>query len=576
MKFSKLLNGPTAAGESFARALDGVDAPFVTHAGPDSTAQKKGIQTQVRQGLAPYRYLWASFVRTAGGAGGSAGKLIHFDVPDMRIGTHYEGYTADQYWVTSSDIQATAVRCSIGDGYIMTLRASQGAPYVVSHTWATIAPVLAAGVQALPSDAKRYGPTTFVGQLQTSGYAENDLSLYPFALGAVGGKDDGFFAGVGFLKPADPDHPMTTRTPAIWGFNTKDKTMQQKPAPHHPDRDHLDFTVFTTGKGKAEYLYGVHEEMDPATEYMSMKPLIPLKLANTTDFCNSFNTTDATFLEPFLVKWRSPWYPVGREIYWDIQLDYLTKYATIVHIGNGENLLYIPAGYDPDVEVGLSPGDEPVGDAATFYAKYHPLLFKGSGGSYSRVAWPPDSWRVYANGDPDDGLRVFHSANVYRSELAEKNSIGFHRRRHTRSLQWSFGVGCMYVPVYHEDDGWRFMFTRDAGSSWSFAPIPGYLHSIRGGGPNGAVVRPYKGADDKGEIVFVGREPGTRNITYYRTDGDFAEFKPILKNKIGRGTSVYLFPSSVDYGPEDQVIYFGGERGKQYVFPAFPGEFEPE
>lgn len=576
MKFSKLLNGPTATGEGFARALDNVDAPFVTHAGGDSVAQKKGFQTQVRQDTAPYRYLWTTSARTVGGVGGDASRLTDYDVHDMRTATPYKGYTQNWYWVGSRAGHATAVRMFVGDGYIMSIRGDGSDGAVIGYSWVTIAPALATGRQKLPEDATRFGPTTFIGQLQITSYSENNLSLSPFALGAVGGKDDGYFAGVGFLTPADPAHPLTTRTPVIWGFNTKTKSLTQKSAPYHPDRDHLDFTVFTTGKGKAEYLYGVHEEMDPATEYMSMKELIPLKVATTTNYCGSFSTVDATFLEPFLVKWRSPWHPVGREIYWDIQLDYLAKYLTIVHIGNGENLLYIPAGYDPDVEVGLYPGDEPGDDAATFYAKYHPMLFKGSGGSYTRVAWPLDTWRVYANGVPDDGLRVSHGANAYFPDLVEKNSIGFYRCRHTRSLQWSFGVGCMYVPVFHEDDGWRFLFTHNAGSSWSFAPVPGYLNSIRGGGPNGAVIRPYKGASDRGEIVFVGRVPGTREITYYRTDGDFAEFKPILRTKIGSDTPSWLFPSSVDHAPEDQVIYFGGERGKQYVFPAFPGEFEPE
>lgn len=574
MKFSKLLNGPTATGESFARALDSVGAPFLTHSGADSTAQKKGTQIQVRQDLSPYRYIWASFARTAGGAGGSAGRIVYYDAPDMRTGKHFEGYTPDQYWVGHSNVQATAVSSFIGDGYVMMLKANQSNTAVVGYTWATIAPALATSKQRLPDDASRFGAVTFVGQLQTSDYAENNLSLAPFALGAVGGKDDGYFAGVGFLAAADTAHPLTTRTPVIYGFNTKTKSMQQKPAPYHPDRDHLDFTVFTTGKGKAEYLYGVHEEVDSSG--LAMKPLIQMKVASTSDFCSSFSTADAAFLEPFLVKWKSPWYPVGRDIYWDIQLDYLTKYATIVHIGNGENFLFIPAGYDPDVQVGLYPGDEPVGDGATFFAKYHPMLFKGSGGSYSRVTWPPDTWRVYANGLSDDGRRISHGADTFFPDLREKNSVGFYRCRHMRSAQWSFGVGCMYVPIYHEDDGWKFLFTHNAGSSWSTAPVPGYLNSIRGGGPNGAVIKPYRGGSDKGEIVFVGREPGTRNITYYRTDGDFAEFKPIVKTKIGSSASSYLFPSSVDHGPEEQVIYFGGERGKQYVFPAFPGEFEPE
>jgi len=566
MKFPKLLNGPTATGESFSRALDNVDAPFITRVGLDSVAQKKGYQTQVDQG-GSFRWLWVSYTTI-----NRITLITRAGAIDTQRGRVDSGLAGQSLVIgDGGNWRAPVPMTFLGDNYILNMMKSEGDDTADTVYWATFTPPYNPGICLPAGQATRRGAATLIDQDNFYAHTSADLSLSSFATGAMGARGEGNGGGYSYLSFADPDRRYDTKVPVVMQFNTKDKQVSNVPTPYIAGRNHLDFSLFTTGKGRVEYILGVEETMDHSEGGVTkvFKPKKKLNVVVGTNHARTLTPYVSQFFDDILYE-----HPVietaagpksDRRYYNNEQLQYLTKHATFIYLGDNKSLLFIPNGYDSGKEAEDYVSGE---NDATSFAIYRPMMFVGRGGNYTRLSWPGDNWRVNRTGYPDFGYRD----GVFYPDLKEKNLVGFRRDPSCRKFHWAFGRGCAYIPVHHEDEGWKFVITKDFGASWTTVDAPPYLTTAHGGGPNGAVIRPYKSSSSKGEIVFVARIPGTVEIHLYRTDGDFTEFKRIFKMK-GK-TDGLTFPETLTYSAEDQVIYFGGDKGPQYLFPAFPGEFE--
>lgn len=611
-KFPKLINGGSAGGESYARGLENTGAPFLTRSGFGATAQKKGdFMTEVRQG-GRMIYLYSQFTwKASGEVVYIVGvRSVNFVGPLLVNSGVRQAFTINAWGWAGPGIPRI-----VGDGYIVSTRSSAGtvSDHNVTH-WPYLGPSMFGGRENLSSETVgTRQATTFIDKIQASELSRALMNLSIFACGAVGGKNDGFTGGIGYLTATDPDSRLTSREPRIKVFNTRTKATFTAPAPRVSGRDHLPFTVFSTGRGKVSYLMGVREKVQeslvgvPSSGYTSitMEQRYGLTIVSSTNHCQSFTTANASFLTPYLYRhpasipradsenpglgsatnWRNLY---DRERYNDSQLEAMASQATFVYLGEGKSLLFIPNGKDTDQEDGRETGDylslydgsgarvpELSESELTHKQVYFPMIFIGSGSSYTRVSWPGDDWRADRLGKRDTGMRD----GVYHAELENIHSMGFAWSREIRTAQWAFGVGCMYMPVHTKGVGWRILVTRDFGSSWEFKTLPTSASgsvSDTGMAP-GAVLEPYVDAENKGRIVFTGRIIGTREVEYLETDGDFTEFRLIARFK--SAPVGVEFPANGSYESsqaEPITIYIGGDRGKEYVFPMFPGEFEPD
>jgi hypothetical protein len=192
--------------------------------------------------------------------------------------------------------------------------------------------------------------------------------------------------------------------------------------------------------------------------------------------------------------------------------------------------------------------------------RFAPMAFLGSsGGGYSRISWPADTWYTdeagLANG-PDELLLVLYTKD-------------------SRSAQLGFGAGSMYIPDTSAT-GLRFLVTRDSGSSWATLASPALPDGLAGGtiSQSGAVIRPYVTDDQPGVIVFTYTNYAAGTIDFLRTDGKFTAFSRTAGKVKANATLTANQQMVSATGLLNRYFTFFGGGERPYIFPAFPREFD--
>ena len=527
MKYPKLWNGPSAIGESDVRSLEGLDMPFAKTVQLGSISRKRnGFNEVYTGGFDPY--LWGLYVARPSGSGVTT------------FGAQVDPYDTDWLRYTfRREPQPRGFAASdpiyIGDGYLLALR-KDSPGYAGTELWPVIHQASGMGVTGDRPATSFYGEVTFSG-LWPQGHAismcalgwQNSSSRYKFG-----------FASLRLEYPDDPTR--TNATPAAYHGNTGGRTMTRSTYPFYPDRNHYPFTIYTAGSGKAHALNCVKDEQDlfdPAKDYPKKKPYMTV----STDFGGNFSYVDAEFLTPFVYIDRHTEAADGRTYYNNSQLKEMSSGAMIIYVGSGITLLIITNGYIDGDPAGLDINN----------ANFAPVLFVGSGGSYTRQNWPCDTWHTrYWDGAP---------------KVSGAPSLKLPLSPGMRSGPFAFREGHAYIPV--DNGGPCAMITSDFGSSWEFVPVPAEI-AIKGSFA-GVVVKPYESATKPERMVFPVPSYASRRMRFVETRDSMRTFKktgPVFPSEA-------LSSYSTEEGSPNYVFrYYGGRTHKDYVIPSFPGEFD--
>lgn len=224
--------------------------------------------------------------------------------------------------------------------------------------------------------------------------------------------------GLTALKREYPNDPTRTNAvPRAYHGSTASRDMAAGYYPLYPNRNHYPFTVYTAGPGKALALNCVKDEQntsDPAKDYPKKKPY----MAVSSDFGENYSLVEAEFLTPFVYIDRRTEIDDGRTYYSNDQLKEMSGGAMIIYVGNGVTLLIITNGY-----IDGDPTGQDINNA-----NFGPILFVGSGGSYTRQNWPCDTWRTkYYDGTPKvsgaPSLKLPPQAGARSGPFADRKSV---------------------------------------------------------------------------------------------------------------------------------------------------------
>lgn len=540
--FLKLRSGPSPKGQADKRALDGVDAPYLTKRSGTTTTRKKDEFSETRSTRgAPslygyYSYVTGDFTTYPAAAVDIADGLTVREVKYLQV-----------YRLGPSAPTLPLARTPYaGDGFLLTLLGNgNDVPGNDAVAWPLLLRPTAAVREYQASDPKKDGQTTtFIEQIQIGGLG---TAHYLSMLGSGwGGDEKRFRFCLAASYYADANNKFTTRVPIFFTGDTGTQSMQQVSFPFHSGRDTPFCSPYVVGLGKLQSLQVVTEDTD--------EPMLAPFLATSTDHGSTWASTTADFLTPYLRvipldagdPTATPPRPAVRAHYDNSQLNAIGEYNVNVYLGDGKHILIIPNGF---IDMGGSGGT----------ARFAAMAFLGTNGAgYTRLAWPPDSWYVSAGGIP-----LLEGGDRVRLATYSQDS---------RSAQRGFGLGCMYISVTKDGAG-PFMFTRDFGQTWAFATPTG---APNGFASSGAVIRPYESAEQPGRLVFASPRYGAGDdkgqIDFLVTDGTFTAFKKtagVIKPKEG----VVSPPTS---GSAATNLYFTnfGYGDRPYIFPAFPGEFD--
>lgn len=565
--YPKLYGGHSPGGEADVRALERTQAPYLTTVGPDFTARKHGpFRTVIVESGLPY--LWTQWATP---------EVIKAAVigPEFGITT---GLTfAKEPFGHTPVFLVTQFVVFVGDAYLLVYYADAVDPFDSNtNYWPELLRVNAITPRLQPGDPTGKSKSVdFFNDVTINGMSDNQHSTTLFA---SGWKDDTerFKFGCSFLLDTgatvvianellQAGTTVAKRQPSMFVGSTQTREIGAVTLPTEVARDLDYFAPFCVGRGKLQYLQTVPEVITNPSPYTLGTKIDPY-LAYSSDHGATWSRQDATWLLPYLAEADTAWAP--RFYYSNRQSTFLSLYHTMQYAGEGKVFVFIPNA----IEEGTDTSHSDVRQLS-----YLPYLFLGDVGSVDlvRVPWPGDDWSVNIG-----GFTKYDEVNV----LYE---IGWRRMARLRSAQFSFGVGCLYVPIIRgphsietEDGGsttgWKIMFTRDWGATWSIASAepPAAVQNVGLGCFAGTIILPYLDSDHKGRILFTGVNPITNDVEFWQTDGEFETWKRIWKSP----NADTFFKSDVNgdvlFDWANYAVNFGNEVYPQSVFPAFPGEFE--
>lgn len=323
---------------------------------------------------------------------------------------------------------------------------------------------------------------------------------------------------------------IVNSVPILFLGSTKDQTIMQgifpTAKPVGSDFSSDDFNVFPLWRGALQY---VRRCNFPSGSLTAPVPVI----------CTSvdYGATWVTQAVPALEGYTSEAFDSSKTI--------------IAYLGNNKSILIAAFKYPRSPAVSNQPMT---------------IAFLGvDGGSYTRIVWPADDWP-----------QVLHDAPVNNAVLLTQDWI--------RSAQFSFGAGCMYLPVI-QGGLFKLMFTHDYGVTWAFSvefpaalrgvgyrEVPGLSGDVNAmpDGFAGVVVKPYVNEQNKGRLIFAYPDYATKRIVYLRTDGMFAKFTRVGS---ARAYQSLLATQNLPQLGADGINYTFTNYGG-YIYPAFPREFD--
>lgn len=550
--FLKLRSGHSPAGQAHKRALDGIDAPYLTKRQGGTVTRKKDEFSETRT-TGGGEYLWGITIDEDG----AFVTLVADPENNLRRALPND----KRVYGIDGNILGSPLTPYVGDGYVLQLRVT---PDGNEATPATFWPVLS--LANGPGD--EYLSEDPLAERRTVSFL--DVSAIPFdyadAFGmptmrnigvAVTGKISN--AGFGFvIYGLYRDDPASNAPafPFLKRGETRSPVIDDVAFPTVSGRSHYRFNVFAAGKGKLLGLQVVVEVDSLAREYP--------QLVFSSDHGASWLSIDADFLTDDLVPYTDPPFGGPRGSYtYPSQLERLALLTNIQYVGDGKTMIFIPMGYV---------GTDGLG------AYFAPMMFIGDGLLYTRVAWEADEWYVNSIGNQrtSDTPRAGFSLTSGTTSGDDTSKLGI------AGAQFSHGVGCLYMPVRETHSlplVWSILHTRDFGATWERSPaVPAGIFPDNGLCTAGVIIRPYQAATGltpakNAVIVFAKPDYEAGKVELFQTDQDFTEFTRITSIKSKTGLLDAVWPDVVNHF----FVNTGAVGNPQHlptVFPAFPGEFD--
>lgn len=531
----------TDRGQSSKSVLDGIDVPYLKRTTPDGVTSKKDDFTEFRA--------VGNAVDVIGitKAGATSKKVTGSDSSGQRTVTTVTGedtpfalidtvqglsrktdYKEIFYITPRGNLQFSALLTYVGEQYVFNLQSSNpdltnGETAADTLYWPVLTAVPDPGDQFEDFDPLANGKSiTYINTYQLQSLSSGFLRACTFASGYQDSTNKYRFGFTAFNR-RDPGIPAVN-DPVAFSGSTRPIELTQRDLPLADDALGINqpFAPFVIGRGRIQSLQA------PLTR--PAQPLISPYFANSTDHGDTWTTASAAFVTPFL--------RLSSGVYDDTQLGSISD-AINTYLGKNDgsddtqSMFYLPAGWTG--------------------TQYVPMIFLGTNGAgYTRVAWPPDDWPVNTQGLPLTTNQV-----TWATEAQDLRRVPF-----------GFGRGCMYVPVKVAGVP-KIMFTRDYGATWAYSSgtmTPELLDTPFAG----IVVTPYVDETKKGSILFPAPNYTKQIIEFFRTNGEFTEFKKAL------GTikvKDMLAPTGLQARAFNYIFtkFNGLQRS---IFPAFPKEFD--
>lgn len=523
------LKNNSVQGRGDKRELDKVDSPYLVRFGPDGATRKKDNFTVFTPTPEP-EILAEPYLY---GISWSAAdpKVVTRLIADPGASFGKKPILTSVYTYNGEYAYQSIRFPFVGDGYVLRMMRTNGSHAPADERWwPTMIRAKLHGTEVVTNGTKGQS-ISFINDWQMS-YA------YSFSLVAMGWDEDTYRFAMSAIVNSNP---------ILFTGSTKDQTIVQKVLPTSKPLG-TDFSA--DGVTNGLYIYPLWRG---ALQYVRRCDFPPVPLtAPIPVICTSvnFGETWSTATIPELESYMASSYTT-------IAFD--ASKSIIVYLGNNKSML-IASFYHP--RTGSVPSQPMT------------IAFVGeNGGGYTRITWPADNW-----------YPVLFNQPVLNAVLLTQNWI--------RSAQFSFGEGCMYLPVI-QDNVFKIMLTRDYGATWSFSvEIPAQLRGIGSretpgvnGNVNampdgfaGTIIKPYANENTKGEILFSYPDYEKKRIVFLRTDGTFEKFTRVGSARTDKNLLTTQPQPSAD---EDGVIShhadginytftnYGG-----YVYPAFPREFD--
>lgn len=626
--YPKVFGPPSPVGQAASRALDLVDAPFLTRRVGNTIADKAGefsyvrtIETPDGLGLVtvfctPTEQNFAEpsnkkplVSRALSGAPASKSTNV-----TSTMGAVPAVPTIPE--TTKSFINGRTGAVHVGGGYILWCRQSyqRDVPYTnwaFVNTWPVLTYVKRPGAEDTPGeDAKsvsyaltaatsmqQYRPT--VTYSTAKHLADLTMSATPYGVFALGQNDDGDYVfgvssltyslGVGVYR-----HQIAIG-------NTKTKTLTNKfvqncsELPVGSGRSSMS-RVFCTGRGKARALYVTCTDADI---YANNVNNLSVYTVRTDDFGETWSIVH----EPVLEDVISPWVTAASLSDNTSARQGIEPNVLIGYVGDGKHFLYFSAGdttgYVSQVVLGANTTTRPV-------------LFIGDDAGYTQVSWPADAWRSLVDG-PARGQRgwmgrsgstwrlpytsrdlspwgfpsVVMPENFVRNDLYSLTyygdiaagctgpSLSWAADDAAKSQHWSFGEGCIMVPIRHwNPKAWKIMLTTDFGATWTTKDLPEDLWPAVYRSPPLVVQSPWKDGVSDGSILIGQQVVGKTEIVWWKTTDLFDTFKKALT--VSAGVDLPYGEFDPDGCGGDVGLLVMANKKLAPPFPAFPDDFKGE
>lgn len=531
MKFPKLigdLSQGMSVGEGKAKALDNVNAPFLTAVGPGFITRKKGGFTEVvaEAPVAPPAKvgdLWliaddTSQPSTADRAvvqltAVRAKKAVRLARPSVAgqwlestTGQHVNPERIGAYYQVGVDVQ---------DYDLHVYEAAQHRIDLASRT----------SMQSLPSSATAGYMRSIFGLGWDSsisayrwGYATKAPSATPLRL--LNGTTYDHLGGDGFISTsAGVNESQFFSAPVMHAGNVGGAMSSTTPSHEGAERCYFGGHIHVTGPGQATGLVVVADYLTDADAALGVTTAANRKapyFLHTADFGRTWSRIDASFVVPFLRIGTGGFYT------FESMLE-LTLGSAFIYVGGGKSLFVMR------------------GRLTSPTLSYTHKVYLFEGGAFTPLSWP------YDNSSPNI---LAHALERSFGRWADSYS-------QLSGIRYCFGPGCCAVPATPRvafTGSEQLWVTRDYGASWSTVSLPANT------GPEFMVLKPYLSTEVPGTILMMAVDLAGDSVCM-RTDGNFTTFTSL--GTVPRVASTQAVRRGL-WAPKSRPLY-----------PQLPGEFAP-
>lgn len=531
MKSPKLIGGlgpNTGVGMSKARALDNVEAPFLTSAGPGFIARKKNGFSEVEMlptaAAPPAGFLWMMRLDGADGAAMQV-KLEKPGATRQKASTVSAPPT--EYWAAAGGLY-------VGGGRIAALT-EDGTDWADTQAQASLfkragggrtgfgwRPGLAHTMFATGWDAAR-GAYRWGFVAKQPPFAADGVSLAPLAAATVHAANETnvyLSAGAGAMTHVVPPNAGASRA-------------------------HFGGHLYVTGPGQLTGLVIVKAQATfspPSTFVLDQEDP---HFLHSTDHGESWTVLSGAFLLPLLKRLtQASTSPPGQEYPDPASAAYMAAYSWFVYLGNGKSLFIVRR------------------TTTTSRTDFRASCYLFEAGVFTPLAWGYDA--------STDTIAAPRFTRIARGTLSDSSGAGVSLMSSDSisPTDYCFGPGCCAIPtqrgVVFSTMVCVLRVTRDYGATWSEVVLPAEFDGASGAVPAFVVQAPYLDTDRPGKIYMLSTTAagGSRDWRCYSTDGHFAEF-------------VDMGPVVVPASPDNWSQLATLATKTRPLYPQLPDEFRP-